>query len=182
VGLEPPDRLLYQLLTGRRALGHLDRRQLEIVGHRTLLQAWDFVPGVDFIDFMDRGVRGSTLVVPILSRNYLKSHYGRMEWQAALRTDLTKLIPVRVDDCPLEGLLATITYLDLVGVTDCDEARERLLTRLRSALTGRAKPEQEPAFPARPVIPGNVPYPVGTRCPTASQRQTAHPGQHRHTS
>ena len=37
--------------------------QLETVGYRTLIQAWDFVPGTNFIDFMDRGVREATVVV-----------------------------------------------------------------------------------------------------------------------
>jgi WD40 repeat protein/3',5'-cyclic AMP phosphodiesterase CpdA len=126
--------------------------QLEAAGHRTLLQAWNFVPGTNFIEFMDRGVRDSAVVVAVLSRNYLKSHYGRMEWQAALRTDHTKLVTIRIDDCPLEGLLATITYLDLVDVTDPNAARERLLTRLRHALAGRAKPAQEPMFPTHPML------------------------------
>jgi 3',5'-cyclic AMP phosphodiesterase CpdA len=132
--------------------------QLETAGHRTLLQAWSFVPGTDFIDFMDRGVRDSAVVVAVLSRNYLKSHYGRMEWQAALRTDRTKLITIRIEDCPLEGLLATITYLDLVEVTDPDVARERLLTQLRYALAGRAKPAREPVFPAHPATLIEAPH------------------------
>lgn len=135
--------------------------QLEAVGHRTLLQAWNFVPGTNFIDFMDRGVRDSAVVVAVLSRNYLKSHYGRMEWQAALRTDHAKLVTIRIDDCPLEGLLATITYLDLVEVTDPDTARERLLTRLRHALDGRAKPTREPVFPAHSATLIELPPPDG---------------------
>ncbi len=139
--------------------------QLEATGHRTLLQAWNFVPGTDFIDFMDRGVRDSAVVVAVLSRNYLKSHYGRMEWQAALRTDRAKLIPVRIDDCPLEGLLATITYLDLFEVTDPDTARDQLLTRLRYALVGRAKPVQEPVFPTRLTMPVEVSHPDGDATP-----------------
>lgn len=57
--------------------------QLEDAGYRTMLQAWDFVPGTNFIDFMDRGVREADLVVAVLSRNYLRSRYGRLEWQAA---------------------------------------------------------------------------------------------------
>ncbi|MEZ0071764.1 hypothetical protein ABH927_001099 [Planotetraspora sp. GP83] len=52
-----------------------------------MLQAWDFVPGTNFIDFMDRGVSEADLVVAVLSRNYLQSRYGRLEWQAALRAD-----------------------------------------------------------------------------------------------
>jgi TIR domain len=50
--------------------------QLEAAGHRVLIQAWDFVPGSNFIDFMDRGVRDAAVVVAVLSRNYLRSRYG----------------------------------------------------------------------------------------------------------
>ncbi|MGH3799245.1 MAG: toll/interleukin-1 receptor domain-containing protein [Pseudonocardiaceae bacterium] len=39
--------------------------QLEAAGHRTLLQSWNFVPGTNFIDFMDRGVRDSAVVVAV---------------------------------------------------------------------------------------------------------------------
>ena len=121
--------------------------QLEIDGHRTLLQAWDFTPGTDFIDFMDRGVREAAVVVAVLSRNYLTSRYGRMEWQAALRTDPDKLVTVRIGDCRLDGLLATITYLDLLEVTEPAVAQETLLSGLHTMLAGRAKPVREPVFP-----------------------------------
>ena len=107
---------------------------LEAAGYRTMLQVWDFVAGTNFIELMDRGVTGSAVVVAILSRNYLTSRYGRMEWQAALRAapdrPETKLMTVRVEECDLSGLLATITYVDLVGVTDPEEARARLLDQV----------------------------------------------------
>ena len=45
--------------------------ELEAAGYRTMIQAWDFVPGTNFIDFMDRGVSEAPLVVAVLSRNYL---------------------------------------------------------------------------------------------------------------
>ncbi|WP_433733642.1 TIR domain-containing protein [Nocardia sp. CA-129566] len=121
--------------------------QLESAGYTTLIQAWDFVPGTNFIDFMDRGVRDSAVVLVVLSENYLGSYYGTMEWQAAYRTDPGKLMPVRIAECALEGLLATITYLDLVRVPSADEARRILLERVGHLLTGRAKPPSEPGFP-----------------------------------
>ncbi|WP_156095183.1 TIR domain-containing protein, partial [Nocardia lijiangensis] len=121
--------------------------QLESAGYRTLIQAWDFVPGTNFIDFMDRGVRESTVVIAVLSDNYLNSRYGTMEWQAAFRTDPGKLLPVRIADCALEGLLATLTYLDLLNVTTAEEARRTLLDRVSEMLVGRAKPRVEPGFP-----------------------------------
>ncbi|MEO3743333.1 TIR domain-containing protein [Plantactinospora sp. B5E13] len=128
--------------------------EFEAAGYRTMLQAWDFVPGTNFIDFMDRGVREASVVVAILSERYLRSTYGKLEWQAALRADPTgvghKLVTVRIEDCPLDGLLATITYVDLVGVVDPVEARNRVLGRIRQALDGRAKPVEDPGFPGRP--------------------------------
>lgn len=134
---------------------------LEEAGYRTVLQAWDFVPGTNFVDFMDRGVSESAAVIAVLSRNYERSRYGRMEWQAALRADPDaperRLITVRVEDIPVEGLLATITYVDLVPVTDPAAARELLLTRVRQALDGRARPSLRPDYPGqngRPAAPG----------------------------
>ncbi|WP_369392171.1 TIR domain-containing protein [Streptomyces sp. CG1] len=124
---------------------------LEEAGYRTVLQAWDFVPGTNFVDFMDRGVSESAAVIAVLSRNYERSRYGRMEWQAALRADPDaperRLLTVRVEDIPVEGLLATITYVDLVPVTDPAAARELLLARVRQALDGRARPSVRPDYP-----------------------------------
>ncbi|RJQ67104.1 TIR domain-containing protein [Pseudonocardiaceae bacterium YIM PH 21723] len=128
--------------------------QLELEGYRTLIQAWDFLPGTNFIDFMDRGVRESTIVLAVLSRNYLTSRYGTMEWQAALRTDPGKLMTVRIQDCPLSGLLATITYLDLVGIPDAEQARRALLGWIQHVLNGRAKPAVEPGYPRPGTISG----------------------------
>ncbi|GHE07571.1 TIR domain-containing protein [Streptomyces alanosinicus] len=124
---------------------------LEEAGYRTVLQAWDFVPGTNFVDFMDRGVSESAAVIAVLSHNYERSRYGRMEWQAALRADPDaperRLITVRVEDIPVEGLLATITYVDLVPVADPGAARELLLARVRQALDGRARPSARPDYP-----------------------------------
>ena len=134
--------------------------EFEAAGYRTLLQAWDFVAGTNFIDFMDRGVREAAVVVAVLSERYLHSTYGKLEWQAALRADPdgtgNKLVTVRVEDCPIDGLLATITYVDLVGVTDAAQARGRVLDRIREALDGRAKPVLQPAFPHHPAGPAGV--------------------------
>src|SRR5690242_2338528 len=61
--------------------------QLETAGFTTMLQAWDMVAGSNFIDFMDRGVSDSVAVIAVLSRHYMRSRYGRLEWQAALRSE-----------------------------------------------------------------------------------------------
>ncbi|MEV4070307.1 TIR domain-containing protein [Nonomuraea fuscirosea] len=135
--------------------------ELEAAGYKTMIQAWDFVPGTNFIDFMDRGVSEAQLVVAVLSRNYLGSRYGRMEWQAALRADpdnpSNKLVTIRLEDVQVEGLLSTITWVDLLGVTDPGQARAQLLSRVREAMSGRAKPEAAPAFPDGSRVPPSPP-------------------------
>ncbi|WP_131737410.1 TIR domain-containing protein, partial [Actinomadura roseirufa] len=125
--------------------------QLEAAGHRTMMQAWDFVPGTNFIDFMDRGLSEAKAVVAVLSSRYLRSRYGRLEWMAALRADpddpARKLVTVRIEDCPIDGLLSTITYVDLVGVADEEAARGLLMRRIQEALAGHARPRNGPGFP-----------------------------------
>ncbi|GGO75220.1 TIR domain-containing protein [Nonomuraea cavernae] len=148
--------------------------ELEAAGYKTMIQAWDFVPGTNFIDFMDRGVSEAHLVVAVLSRNYLTSRYGRLEWQAALRADpdnpSNKLVTIRLEDVRLEGLLSTITWVDLLGVTDSGQARALLLGRVGEALAGRAKPEAAPAFPTG-TAPG-VPLPAPTLPPPAERSRS----------
>jgi len=137
--------------------------ELESVGYRVVLQAWDFVPGTNFVDFMDRGVAGAGAVIAVLSRSYLSSRFGRWEWQTAILADpgdpAAKLITVRVEDCPIEGLLSTITYVDLVGVPDPATARDLLLTRVSHTLAGRAKPGARPGFPNSVSLPSLPPSP-----------------------
>ncbi|MDH6227026.1 3',5'-cyclic AMP phosphodiesterase CpdA [Streptomyces sp. MJP52] len=158
---------------------------LEQAGYRTVIQAWDFVPGTNFIDFMDRGVTESAAVIAVLSRNYERSTYGRLEWQAAYRASPEapdrRLITVRVDDVPVEGLLATITWIDLSSTETEQEARRLLLARAEQACNGRARPEHRPRFPGEapaPPLPGDppvqrgaspaAPRPPGRRRPAAA--------------
>jgi WD40 repeat protein/transcriptional regulator with XRE-family HTH domain len=125
--------------------------ELEAAGYRVMIQSWDFVPGTHFLDFIDRGIREAAAVIAVLSKHYLTSRYGRLEWMAALRAaedpSAAKLLPVRVEDVVLDGLLAPITFVDLVGLDDPAQARARLLERIGHALSGRAKPDSRPQYP-----------------------------------
>lgn len=120
--------------------------QLETVGYSVIIQAWDFRPGGNFVLDMQRAAAESRKTIAVLSESYLKSSYTQSEWSAAFAQDPEssehKLIPVRVGDCNLEGILGAIVYVDLVGLTEF-KARQTLLDSLRK----RAKPELPPAFP-----------------------------------
>jgi len=143
--------------------------QLEGEGYTTILQAWDFLPGTNFVKQMDRAVQSAERTIAVLSPNYLNALYTHSEWQAAFKQDPTGekgiLIPVRVQECKPSGLLGTISYIDLVGQEDQAKAREILLT---GVLRRRAKPMSPPAFPKgsrratiqEPIFPGTMSLPA----------------------
>ncbi len=136
---------------------------LEAAGYSTLIQAWDFRPGTNFVQSMDEAAKHARRTLAVLSPDYFNSLYTQPEWQAAFGQDPTsgqaKLLPVRVRECDPEGLLGQIVYIDLVGLTP-DEAKAVLLAGVP---TERAKPQVEPPFPdaatstAEPRFPGSLP-------------------------
>lgn len=119
---------------------------LEEAGYSVVIQAWDFRPGGNFVLDMQRAAAESQKTIAVLSESYLKSSFTQPEWAAAFAQDPQsldhKLIPVRVKECKPEGMLRPIVYIDLVGLSEPD-ARQALL----GAMTERAKPRREPAFP-----------------------------------
>ncbi|GIH01602.1 FxSxx-COOH system tetratricopeptide repeat protein [Plantactinospora mayteni] len=104
--------------------------QVEQAGYSTVLQAWDFRPGVDFAHEMQRAMVSARRTIAVLSPAYLVSEFGEAEWRAAFVRDPTGerglLLPVRVQLCKPLGLLASRVYVDLVDV-DAVGARKRLL-------------------------------------------------------
>ena len=160
---------------------HADQRwaewiawQLEAEGYHTILQAWDFLAGSNFVLSMDAAARHATRTIAVLSPDYFASQFTPSEWAAAFRRDPTGdqglLLSVRVRPCDVEGLLGQVVYLDLV---DQDEATARA-TLLHGVTHERRKPSTPPVFPStfhasqsseRPAFPGalpavwNIPYP-----------------------
>ncbi len=138
---------------------------LEEAGYTTVLQAWDFRPGSNFVLEMQRAASEAERTIAILSPAYLNALYTQPEWAAAFAQDPTgekgTLLPVRVQRCDLKGLWPAIIYLDLV---DLDEpaARDALLEGIRRE---RIKPLVEPQFPGgvkrsiteQPRFPGALP-------------------------
>jgi tetratricopeptide (TPR) repeat protein len=126
--------------------------QLEDAGFRVLVQAWDVVPGVSWVQQMHDAVQEAARTVVVLSPGYLASVYGAAEWQAAWRADplgkQRKLVVVRVADIPRPGLLAAVVSIDVFGVPAA-VARERLRSAVASVVSGRAKPVTQPPFPAQ---------------------------------
>jgi hypothetical protein len=146
---------------------------LEEDGYRILIQAWDFVPGTNWIHGMQDGTRGAQRMIAVLSDDYLDSAFGSAEWQAAWASDPQgagrKLLVVRAAECERPGLLAGVTGFDLFGLAE-PEARDRLRKMVSAALAGRAKPAVAPAFPGQGrTVPNEPRYPGLRQPPETSQ-------------
>jgi hypothetical protein len=95
---------------------------------KVLLQSWDFVPGGNWVAMIDKGVKLSERIIPVLSPAYLtESPYGTAEWQAMWPKDPNgtgrRVVPVRVRECSPAGLLGPVVYIDLVGREHADATR-----------------------------------------------------------
>lgn len=132
--------------------------QLEQAGFSVVIQEWDFRPRSNFVLEMDKASQEAHRTIAVLSPNYLHASFAKAEWAAAFQRDPTGeqgvLVPVRVQQCDLQGLFSSIVYIDLVG-RDQAGAKEALLQGIRSS---RGKPRTPPAFPAssqQPPFPGS---------------------------
>jgi TIR domain len=114
---------------------------LEEDRYRVLIQAWDFVPGTNWIQGMQAGTADAARTIAVLSPDYLGSVYGGAEWQAAWAADPDgagrKLLVVRVAECKRPGLLAGVVGVDLFGLAEA-AAKARLRSMISAAVTGRA--------------------------------------------
>ncbi len=123
--------------------------QLEEEHFTTILQAWDFRPGGNFVLKMQEASERAHRTIAVLSPNYLNADFTQPEWAAAFRRDPQGakgiLVPVMVRDCKRElaGLWPQIIYIDLVDLNE-QAARKALLTGIN---LGRNKPITAPVFP-----------------------------------
>ena len=139
--------------------------ELEAVGYTTLLQAWDMPAGTAFVHAMDHAVKYTRHVLLVLSPAYLRSAMAEAEWRPAFKADPSgeqrRLLPVRVEACEPQGLLADRVWIDLVGADEAT-ARTRLREEVANALRSSGRPATAPHFPRAPAA-----APERTRFPTA---------------
>ena len=138
--------------------------QLEENGYSVTIQVWDFRPGSNFVLDMQKASVDCERTLIILSPDFLDSQYTQPEWAAAFRQDPTGeeklLVPVRVKECDLEGMLGAIGYIDLIGLNE-HAAIEALLKGVQRE---RVKPSRPPRYPGSPEersFPTPPPFPSG---------------------
>jgi TIR domain len=132
---------------------------LEDAGYLTIIQAWDFRPGQDFLYQMQQATKRAARTIAVLSPGYLGSAYSEAEWRTAFAHDPTGelglLLPVRVDDVTPPGILRSLTYVDLVGIDEAT-ATSRLLAGVR---LDRAKPASRRPYPSGQAQPSDARFP-----------------------
>lgn len=123
--------------------------QLQEAGYSTVLQAWDFRPGQNFVLNMHKASQEAERTIAVLSPDYLdpKAGFSQAEWSAAFKQDpkgeTGKLLPVRVRECDPKGILGPIAYINLVGLAE-ETARQKLLEGVKLM---RQEPTSKPEFP-----------------------------------
>ena len=115
-------------------------------GHQVWYQNWDIRTGHNFVIEMDEALKENRQIVAVLSDNFLRAGFPKAEWAAAFSEDPTgqnrKLLPVRVRECKPRGLLAAISYTDLIGLSETDAK-----TALHNMLLQNGRPSESPKFP-----------------------------------
>jgi WD40 repeat protein len=133
---------------------------IERGGYQPIIQAWHFRPGEDFVLKMQQAATESDMTIAVLSEAYLNAEFTQPEWSAAFARDPTGekrgLIPIRVAECSLTGMLLPRINIDLVGLTEQDAERVLL-----DSLKPSGKPAQPPPFPGKRAEPSNstAPFP-----------------------
>jgi tetratricopeptide (TPR) repeat protein len=139
--------------------------ELEQAGYTTSVQAWDFMPGSNFVLEMHKAASECERTVAVLSPDYLESTFTQPEWAAAFAGDpagnARKLVPIRVRPCEIKGLLRSVVYIDLVGIEEA-AARRQLIEGVRQG-RGPAAPlrfpsARPPRFPTAVPDIWNVPH------------------------
>jgi len=61
--------------------------QLESAGYTTLIQAWDFRPGMNFVSGMQKGATECSRTIIVLSPQFINSKFTESEWTSAFAKD-----------------------------------------------------------------------------------------------
>jgi tetratricopeptide (TPR) repeat protein len=122
--------------------------ELEAAGYTTILPGRDFRPGEDLQAKTNEALAGSRHTLGVVSAASLGSE--AWTWTAAYHQgQLGKqrsLIPIRVQDGDPPPLLAPIIAIELVGVVEEEEARQRLL----EGVAARVDRQPRRGFPGAP--------------------------------
>ena len=110
-------------------------RMLEDEGHRTIIQAWDFEVGSNFVACITDAIETCDYVIFVMSKKYFESPWCKEEWTSVLAIQDLPMIPIRIEKIKPPGLMNPRSYVDLFGMTE-DVARKKLLDFVEKKING----------------------------------------------
>lgn len=112
--------------------------QLEDNGHTTVIQDWELTDGSDNTLQTDEAAAKADKIIAVLSPAYIEALYAQSGATADFAADpeglRSKIIPIRVKECVLEGPLTDMRFIDITGL-DEDGAQKLLLSKLAAEET-----------------------------------------------
>src|SRR5882724_13358085 len=105
---------------------------LKSVGVTSFSQDYDIATGENFVGKIHDALERCEHFIALLTSDYDSAPYTRMEWTSFIPVHVEsgekrRLIVIRLENCQPLGLLRGIVYADLVGVTDPQERRRRII-------------------------------------------------------
>jgi hypothetical protein len=128
---------------------------LQDAGYTTFLQDYDIPRGSNFVVAMHEALKRCRHLVVLLTKDYDQSEFTLAEVShfiaaAARGAGERRLVVLRVEDCVPEGLFAAHVFTDLVGISDPQERRNRILAAAEGrAIATRTRPRIFEHVPAQ---------------------------------
>jgi tetratricopeptide (TPR) repeat protein len=125
-------------------------------GYKVLVQDYDISVSADFVERMHDGIVNSRDLIVLSTHDYLEGPYSRKEFtsfeaERAQSTEERHIIVLRCEDVPMRDLLADNVFQDLVGVTDTEERKRRIIAAAERQ-SQRAQPPPRPFIGVPPRI------------------------------
>jgi TIR domain/Tetratricopeptide repeat/NB-ARC domain len=123
-------------------------RHLTENGYTVLVQDYDIPYTADFIEAMHEAIKSARDLIVLYTRDYEEFPHTRKEFTSFLAdassdSEERRVIVLRCEDVALRGLFAATVYQDLVGVSDPNEQRDRII----AAVQGRSQALRPPPRP-----------------------------------
>jgi tetratricopeptide (TPR) repeat protein len=142
----------YDFFMSRRgSVANIAREVAEVLvenGYKVFVQDYDIAITGNFIEEMHEAIKNSRDLIVLFTSDYETSPYTRMEFtsfeaNAAQSREQRRMVILRCDEAPLLGLFAPHVYQDLVGVSNAEDRKSRIL----AAVEGRSQTIPPPPRP-----------------------------------
>src|ERR1700738_70321 len=153
-----PDERYDFFLSRRGSVAAVAREGADVLtdkGYKVLVQDYDAPIGNSFTEMMHEAIKNSRDLIVLYTGDYEQSAYTRREFtsfeaERAQSMEERHVIVLRCEDVPLRGLLADNVYQDLVGVTDPEERKRRIVAAAeRQSQAARPPPRPFIGVPPR---------------------------------